>query len=281
MNHQNQSSPTVSPLMKHLYEAPSIFRPEELVEAVKATRNIEKIDVPKLCVLEFDGDLTDKLHHRGELKLCETWPCFHTSLWSWQRDEICCGLIPRTIGGPYTVLVAEQLAVCGAKAIIGLASAGRINPSLSLPGIVIAERAIRDEGVSHHYLPPEETVEATSSLTSFLEHSVGKLEQPVQRGLVWTTDAPYRETQEEIAHYAAQGVLAVEMQAASLFAFGVRKNFPVALIAHVTNAVDYTGEQFEKGPDDFDIRLLESICEGAKQWLASTEEACFFNLENK
>ncbi len=267
---QNQISLTNIPLLNHNHETPSVFRPEDLVDAVKTTRKIQQLDLPDICVLEFDGDLTDKLQERDELVHCDCWPCFHTKMWGWPREEVRCGIIPRTIGGPYTVLVAEQLAVCGVKVIIGLASAGRVAPTYPLPSVVIAEQAIRDEGVSYHYLPPEKTVDATLSLVPFLERSLTPLGQPVHRGLVWTTDAPYRETQEDISRYADMGALAVEMQAASLYSFGKRKQVPVALVAHVTNAIDHDGEQFDKGPEDFDISLLGAICEGAKQWLESS-----------
>ncbi len=269
MNKPSQQTLAGLPLLSHPYDKPSVFSPNDLVEAVKSDRNIQEINIPDICVLEFDGDLTDKLKQQGELIHCDSWPCFHTDLWCWRHDEISCGIIPRTIGGPYTVLVAEQLAVCGVKAVVGLTSAGRISQSLPLPSIVVANEAIRDEGVSYHYLPPAETVEATPSLTPYLERSLKTLDQPVHSGLVWTTDAPYRETKEEIDRYADRGVLAVEMQAASLFSFGVYMNFPVGLVAHVTNAVDHDGKQFEKGQDDFEKSLLLAICSGVNNWLKS------------
>ncbi len=255
------------PLLNHSYDAQSAFTPENLIEAVKTTRNMQKIDIPEICILEFDGDLTDKLQQRDELQRCETWPCFHTDMWRWNKNEVRCGIIPRTIGGPYTVLIAEQLAACGVKVVIGLASAGRVAPSLPIPSVVIAEKAIRDEGTSYHYLPPGTTVESTQSLLPFLKNSLDTIGEPVRCGQIWTTDAPYRETQVDLARYAEMGALAVEMQAASLFAFAKHKNFPVALVAHVTNAIDHDGKQFEKGPEDLDVSLLHAICMGAKHWL--------------
>jgi nucleoside phosphorylase len=50
--------------------------------------------------------------------------------------------------------------------------------------------------------------------------------------------------------YAERGALAVDMQAASLFAFGQRQECPVALVAHLTNVPDHEGEAFAKGPAD-------------------------------
>jgi uridine phosphorylase len=263
-----QTSPSSGlPLLAHTLDEPTMFRPDDLVAAVRQQRGVGDQPVPVLCVLEFDGDLTDKLIARGEVRRCKHWPCFHTDMWLWPKDDPRCGIVARTIGGPYTVLVAEQMAVCGAKAVIGLASAGRIGTELPLPGIVVADEAIRDEGTSLHYLPPSRTVRSNAALAEALTRTLANVGSPVRRGLVWTTDAPYRETRSQIDYWATQGVLAVEMQAASLFAFGQRCNFPVGLVAHVTNAADHSGEQFHKGPENADVLLLKAICRAMKTFL--------------
>jgi len=247
------------PLFNHALDEPTAFRPEDLVAAVREQRGAGNGSIPSLCVLEFDGDLTDKLIARGEVRRCEHWPCFHTEMWLWPKDNPRCGIVARTIGGPYTVLVAEQMAVCGVKAVVGLASAGRIGRELPLPGVVVAGEAVRDEGTSLHYLPPGNTVTADPALADALTQALASIDLPIRRGLVWTTDAPYRETRSQIDHWAARGVLAVEMQAASLFAFGQRRGLPTGLVAHVTNGVDHDGEPFHKGPEDADILLLRAI----------------------
>jgi uridine phosphorylase len=248
-----------TPILDHRLNEPTAFRPEDLVEAVRQQRGKGNGSIPPLGVLEFDGDLTDKLIARGQVRRCEDWPCFHTDMWLWPKDEPRCGIVARTIGGPYTVLIAEQMAVCGMKVVVGLASAGRIGQALPLPGIVVADEAVRDEGTSLHYLPPAETVRADRALAERLAEAMGTVDLPVRQGLVWTTDAPYRETRSQIDHWAARGVLAVEMQAASLFAFGQSRGLPTGLVAHVTNGIDHDGEPFHKGPDDVDVLLIEAI----------------------
>ncbi|MFA6107863.1 MAG: hypothetical protein WDA75_03750 [Candidatus Latescibacterota bacterium] len=84
---------------------------------------------------------------------------------------------------------------------------------------------------------------------------------PVRQGLLWTTDAPYRETASAVAQHRAQGVVAVEMQAASLFAFGAARGCPVGVAAHVTNLVGRDAASFDKGPVDSDRRLFEALCD--------------------
>ena len=218
-------------------------------------------------MLDFDGDITDALIGNHEVSLCAAWPCFHTALWTWELEGLRCGVIARTIGGPYAVLVAEQLAVCGVRVVVGLASAGRVGFLLPLPCVVVADRAIRDEGTSYHYLPASESVDAPPGIAEALEAEVSTVGLPVQRGLVWTTDAPYRETVEQIDRYVRMGALAVEMQAASLFAFAAARKVAVGLVAHVTNAPDHDGECFEKGSQDLQRDLVHAVCRGAHRFL--------------
>src|ERR1700751_3005900 len=248
------------PLLSHPYLSPSAFTPEALVRAVRAERGIGSEKIPSVCVLDFDGDLTDWLIAKGLVHRCTYWACFHTSMYVINVDGFEYGIIPRTIGGPYAVLVAEQLRISGAGVIIGLASAGRVLDSLPLPSLVIATSAIRDEGTSYHYLPPGETIHCSGGIVELLEVELRELDLPIKRGCVWTTDAPYRETREQLQYYASKGVLAVEMQAASLFAFAKARHASVGLVAHVTNAVHDKPDSFGKGSEDFNLALLQTIC---------------------
>ncbi len=142
------------PLFEHDLAAPSEFTAASLMDSVRILRNVPEARVPPICILEFDGDLTDWLVQQDLAKPFPSWPCFHTAMYSVDAGSGTCGLVARTIGGPYAVLIAEQLLSAGAQLIVGLTSAGRVAPSLPLPCIVIASAAVRDEGTSHHYLPP-------------------------------------------------------------------------------------------------------------------------------
>ena len=264
MRKQEQPIP---PLLDHNLDRPSAFTPEDLVAAVREERGLESDRVPAVCVLEFDGDLTDWLIATGKVRRWDAWGCFHTEMQALEVDGIICGIIPRTIGGPYTVLVAEQLQASGAGVVLGLTSSGRVLPSLPVPSLVVATSALRDEGTSHHYLPPASTVDAPPVLPDLLAAEVAATGMPVARGLVWTTDAPYRETREQLARHAAEGALAVEMQAASLFAFAAARGAAAGLVAHVTNAIDHTGEDFDKGAREDGLQLLEAICRAGLSYL--------------
>jgi len=257
------------PLLTHPLEESSAFTPETLLEAVRVARSLPLEPVPPICVLEFDGDLTDWLISTGAAKPRKSWACFHTTMHTLEVEGTACGIVPRTIGGPYAALIAEQLKASGAQVVLGLTSAGRVAASVPIPGLVIVTEAIRDEGTSYHYLPADRPAVADAKLADCLLRGLRSLGVPLLNGAVWTTDAPYRETKQQLAEYARQSVLAVEMQAASLFAFGIARGLPIGMVAHVTNAVDHEQAPFEKGALEFTQRLLEATCRAAKSFLGT------------
>jgi uridine phosphorylase len=254
-------------ILCHNLQEPSAFTPEGLVTAVRDSRNLAPASVPPLCVLDFDGDLTDWLIRQKLVEPFAPWACFHTTMYLLESEGVSCGIVARTIGGPYSVLIAEQLHVSGAGLILGLTSAGRVSPLLPLPSYVIPTSAVRDEGTSFHYLSPADRVFAPTPLNHLLEEEISPLGIKVAQGCVWTTDAPYRETKSQLNRYAADGVLAVDMQTASLFAFASARNARVGVVAHVTNAVDHPDEQFDKGTDEDGFALLKAMLRAGRRFL--------------
>ena len=248
------------PLLQHPLNEPSAFTADALVSAVRSERKLPVEAVPRVCVLEFDGDLTDWLVMKGYATPCERWACFHTVMHTIEVGGKTCGIIARTIGGPFAVLIAEQLKASGAELVLGLTSAGRVSPSLPLPSLVIVQEAIRDEGTSYHYIAADNAVESDPDLVRTLADGISDLGLLVSSGRVWTTDAPCRETQQQLDRYASEGVLAVEMQAASLLAFSKATGMPAGVVALVSNAVDHTENTFDKGPHDFGRRLIQAMC---------------------
>ena len=255
------------PILDHAIEQPSAFTAEKLIEDLRRIRKVPSGVVPPVCILEFDGDLTDWLVQKGMAEPFASWACFHTTMFAMKLEGVTCGIIARTIGGPYAVLIAEQLQAAGARIIIGLTSAGRLAPNLPLPCLVVATTAVRDEGTSYHYLPPSPEVTCPTRIIAHLERELVATGWSVRSGKVWTTDAPYRETREQLKKWASRHALAVEMQTASLFAFGVARHASVASVAMVSNALDHQGKQFDTGSPHDGLRILEGIARAARSFL--------------
>ncbi|HKT18684.1 MAG TPA: hypothetical protein VJR47_11620, partial [Stellaceae bacterium] len=88
-------------------------------------------------------------------------------------------------------------------------------------------------------------------------------------GASWTTDAPFRETEAAIEAARARGILAVEMEAAALYAFAQAARVRVLCLAHVTNRMGQAHEDFEKGEADGTADALAVLAAMAKALRAS------------
>jgi uridine phosphorylase len=122
------------------------------------------------------------------------------------------------IGAPAATGALEELAALGTTAVVSVGTAGSLQRDLKPGDMVLCEAAIRDEGVSHHYLPPARLATAPPGLTAALDAAMRQAGLRFRTGTSWTIDTPYRETIDEVRHYQAEGVLCVEMEAAGLFA---------------------------------------------------------------
>jgi uridine phosphorylase len=117
------------------------------------------------------------------------------------------------IGAPVVAIVLEELAVLGVELIVGVGTAGALADALRPGDGVVCSAALRDEGTSHHYAPPSPWASPDPGLVSSLQAAL----PDAAVGPTWTTDAPYRETTEEIGRYRSEGILTVDMEAAALF----------------------------------------------------------------
>jgi uridine phosphorylase len=254
------------PLRDKDYAAPSVFRPENLLREARRQKNLPVQAVPEICVLDPDGDLVRQLRAEARAHRCPGWACYHTDLYRFEHAGEAFGVIGCAVGASFAVLVAEQLFASGCRFLVSITSAGQIRSSGPTPYFILINRALRDEGTSHHYLPPALFAEADAALTAPIMLSVAAAPLTVFEGASWTTDAPFRETAASIALARQHGALAVEMEAAALYAFARACHRPVVCFAHVTNQMAQVEGDFEKGEANGTRDALELLAVTARAW---------------
>lgn len=249
-----------SPLLRaKTYDQPSVFQPANLLR--EGRRQLGRVDVavPAVCLLDPDGDIVRHLTATGQATEHPGWACYHTTLWTFDLDGTEVGVIGCAVGASFAVLLAEQLHVSGCELLLSVTSSGSITPVADPPYFVIIDRSLRDEGTSHHYLPPGQWSDAPAHLLARVEGELSGLAQRVVTGSTWTTDAPYRETAAAIAHAESLGIVAVEMEAAALYAYATALGRDVLCVAHVTNTMATEGDDFEKGEAGGALDALELV----------------------
>jgi uridine phosphorylase len=230
--------------------APSVFVASALLREARRQKGLPKVDVPSICILDPDGDLVRKLRTTGAARPLVGWPCYHTQLDTFKLGGEIIGIVGCVVGASFAVLVAEELFASNCELIVSLTSAGQIVPAGTPPYFVVIDRALRDEGTSYHYAPPSEFAKADPALVQMAASALSETALHTVVGSSWTTDAPFRETEEAINAAKERGILAVEMEAAALYTLASSKAVKVLCLAHVTNTMAQTGADFEKGEED-------------------------------
>ena len=258
------------PLLNHKnYDEPSVFTVENLLREARRQKNLLEGSVPTICVLDPDGDLVEYLHATDQAARHPTWACYHTMLDTFVYGEVEYGIVGRVVGAPFAVLVAEELFASGCELVISITSAGQITPKGSPPYVVLIEKALRDEGTSYHYLSPAPYSFLAPAWREALATGWDEAALPLEIGASWTTDAPFRETAAAIEAAHAKGILAVEMEAAALYALATARHHNIVCFAHVTNQMAQTEGDFEKGQDQGSLTALRILAQAAKVWRAT------------
>ena len=260
-----------APIITHKdYLLPSVFTPENLLREARRQKSILEGNIPKICILDPDGDIVQNLASSRLAERNRHWACYHTSMYDFTYEGIEFGVVGNAVGASFAVLVAEEMFACGCELLISMTSAGQIVPKGSPPYFVLIEKALRDEGTSYHYLPPAPFSTLHPKLLEGLQGVFEKSQPPVFPGVTWTTDAPFRETETAIRYSRSEGILGVEMEAAALYAFAEAKQHPVICFAHITNPMGNVENDFEKGEAQGSLDAIEVISQAAKAWLSIT-----------
>ncbi len=233
------------PILKNKhYQQPSVFKPENLIREARRQKGLRTCKIPKICVLDPDGDLAKYLIQNHNARENNCWACYHSNLYDFTLSGTAMGVVPQVVGASYAVLVAEQLFQSGCKLLISITSAGLINHPKTSHKFALITEAVRDEGTSYHYLPANKPSVLPANLMEVFAHQSQELWFPAKS---WTTDAPYRETQPAIEAMKAEKVTCVEMEAAALYAFALSQKRKVLCFAHLTNTMAQEEGDFEKG----------------------------------
>ena len=146
------------------------------------------------------------------------------------------------IGGPSVAVVTNELINLGARRLLRVGTCGALAPGLRLGDLVIATDAIAGDGTSRA-LGADEPVPASQDLLriviaaaepTFPDHDDGT--HAIHHGPILTTDLFYDDRGLE-QQWADAGAIAVEMEAATLFALAAARGVQAAALLVVSDLV--------------------------------------------
>lgn len=212
---------------------------------IEPSKIIHPRDVAEHCVITFFKDVVDKIisAHHPKVIARNRWEDGPHPLYEIEYQGQRLAFLHSGVGAPLASSLLEEIIAMGCRKFMVCGGCGVLAPEFPVGYPVVVSEALRDEGVSYHYLPPSRTVKANSAVLKLIIKELEKRGIPHQVGKTWTTDAPYRETPNKIAARREEGCLTVEMEAAGLMAVA---EFRKVLLGQIL----YSGDDLSGGEWD-------------------------------
>jgi uridine phosphorylase len=228
---------------------------------------IKRRDVPEHCVLCFFKEVIDQVieKHSAQVIVRNRWEDGPHPLYEISYQDQRLAFFHPGVGAALSAGLLEEVIAFGCRKFIVCGGCGVLEKDLAVGHLVLVNAAVRDEGVSYHYLPPGREIFAHPQALDALERTLAGKNLPFRLGKTWTTDAPYRETANKIALRKAEGCSVVEMEAAALMAVAQFRQVVLGQVLYAGD--DLSGETWDNRKWQSRREVRESLF-----WLAA--EAC-------
>lgn len=145
-------------------------------------------------------------------------------------------LIDFSIGSPMAALVIELVSTKDPKAVLFLGMCGGLHRSLKVGDFIIPTAAIRDEGSSKHFMPPQVPALPTFKVQKFVSQILVDRGIDYRTGVIHTTDYRFWEFDNKFkAQLYEERALAIEMECATLFVAGFASKVPIGALLLVSD----------------------------------------------
>ncbi|MCC7206605.1 MAG: nucleoside phosphorylase [Anaerolineae bacterium] len=169
------------------------------------------------------------------------------------------------VGAPLAGALLEEVIARGGRKFVACGGAGVLDRNVAVGHLIVPTSAVRDEGLSYHYLPPGREVDASPAGVAAIERVLQAHEVHYRLAKTWTTDAIFRETPGKVQRRREEGCLTVEMEAAAFFAIAIFRGVAFAQILY--GGDDVSGDAWDHRDWDSRTSIREQLF-----WLAA--EAC-------
>ncbi|TGB10533.1 purine-nucleoside phosphorylase [Streptomyces sp. MZ04] len=171
------------------------------------------------------------------------------------------------VGAPGAILLFQELAEAGVTTILRLGTAGAIRPGIGDGDLVIADAAVRDDGVTGQLIPAEYPAFSTPEAVIALQRAARAVDAPHHRGVVWTR-AAFQPGFLPLPGdaYAAAGIAAIEMELSALLVFASTHGLTAggALVVDGANADELVDEEATGGYNPHRNVVADGVDRGAR-----------------
>ena len=222
---------------------------------------VKKIDgMPEIAIACYSHVLFDKIIEKyqgeviGELDYTDTVKKIYRIEYKGNKYAI----FMMSVGAPAAATCIEDIHAMGCNKFIVFGNCGVLDKNIEDLAIIIPTNAIRDEGLSSHYLEYNKTIKLNEKYGSLLKDILNQKNYSFIEGTTWTTDAFYRETKDKVADMKSLGAICVEMEAAALQAVCDFRNIDLITFFYAADNLDsdYWNKRSLLGKEKINDKIL-------------------------
>ena len=215
-------------------EYPILEFDDTRVAKIEPSLSHKKTEGYEYCVITFFREVLESMEKEGRIKAVKYLDCETVDIPIYEMEHMGkkVHLSLGYVGAAGSAAFLEELVAIGFNKFIVCGGAGVLRRDIAVGHLVVPVSAVRDEGVSYHYLAPAREVECNPEVVAKIEEHFNKYGIAYIKARTWTTDAFYRETEKKVELRKAEGCVTVEMEAAAFFAVAKFRNVKLGQILY-------------------------------------------------
>lgn len=204
------------------------------VAKIEPSFSHKRIEGYEYCVITFFREVLEAMENKGLIKVVKLLNCetMDVPIYEMEYKGKKVHLTLGYLGAAGSAAFLEELIAYGFNKFIICGGAGVLRNDIAVGHLIIPISAIRDEGVSYHYLAPAREIECNPEVVAKIEEDFNKYKIDYIKAKTWTTDSFYRETEKKIELRKSEGCVTVEMETAAFFAVARFRNVKLGQILY-------------------------------------------------
>lgn len=230
---------------------------------------VEEGDVTDIAVIPGDPGRVDRIAaHCSDVEVVAENREYKVVNATYQGRELT--ICSTGIGCPSAAIAVEELSRVGVETFLRCGTCGALQSGMEIGDMVVATGAAKEEGTSKRYEDAVYPAVPDYDVLTELVDAAEANDEDVHVGPIVSDDAFYNENDEYVADWEAANLLAIEMEAATVFALARRKGLRSGAICTVDgNLVEGT----QKGESDEGEELPEKAKNNVERAIVLTLEA--------
>ncbi|MBR5427287.1 MAG: nucleoside phosphorylase [Clostridia bacterium] len=202
-----------------------------------------KFDTNKM-VITFFPEVIDKLYRRRKIekeRVISGENPIQIYRFKEQPDVL---LTLGAVGCPACAGNLDLFHAMGVEKVLFCGGGGVLDKNIAVGQLLLVDGAIRDEGFSYQYIAPSRVIYTDPDVTEKIAAYLHQNDIPYLRGITWTTDAIFRETQDRIEARKQEGAKIAEMEQAGCIAVARFRGFSYGALIY--GGDDLSGAEWDK-----------------------------------